>query len=288
MSTNANFCLHDEPAVLATMHGKERVIAPLLKRMLGLQVSVPIDFDTDRFGSFSRQVARTVSAIDAARAKIAAAFERSPAVRIGLASEGSFGPHPSVPFVVFGSEIVLLIDRESGLELVGYHCAPATHYSRQIVSELSAAKAFARRIDFPRHGVIVMGVVGAEPNPFSMLFKNITTESQFEQAVTRTIERDGCASVETDMRAHRNQTRMRAIKRATIHLIRAWQARCPSCDRPGFVVSDRLSGLPCAWCDEPTEETRATLSRCKGCDHVFENPVRLARAEPGHCRHCNP
>ena len=41
-------------AVLATMHGKERAIAPLLQRTLGLAVKVPPGLDTDRFGTFSR------------------------------------------------------------------------------------------------------------------------------------------------------------------------------------------------------------------------------------------
>lgn len=88
-------------------------------------------FDTDRFGSFSRDVARNGSALDAARAKIAAAFKRVPQARVGLASEGSFGPHPQIPFLPVGSEIVLLIDRHSGLELSGHHLGPATNFSRR-------------------------------------------------------------------------------------------------------------------------------------------------------------
>jgi hypothetical protein len=41
--------------------------------------------------------------------------------RVGIASEGSFGPHPSLPFAALDRELVLLIDRETGLELVGHH-----------------------------------------------------------------------------------------------------------------------------------------------------------------------
>jgi ATP-binding protein involved in chromosome partitioning len=36
------------------MHGKERVISPLLAHALGLTSEVPSKFDTDRFGTFSR------------------------------------------------------------------------------------------------------------------------------------------------------------------------------------------------------------------------------------------
>ena len=49
----------DERAVLATMHGKERAIAPVLARFLGLKVEVAPGLDTDAFGTFSREAART-------------------------------------------------------------------------------------------------------------------------------------------------------------------------------------------------------------------------------------
>ncbi len=45
-------------AVLGTKHGKEQVIAPLLDEHLGVRVVVPDGFDTDRFGTFTRDVDR--------------------------------------------------------------------------------------------------------------------------------------------------------------------------------------------------------------------------------------
>ena len=91
-------------ALLATMHGKERVIAPLAARFLGLSVDVAPGLDTDAFGTFSRDVARAGSPLDAARAKIEAAFALAADVEVALASEGSFGPHPHVPFAALGRE----------------------------------------------------------------------------------------------------------------------------------------------------------------------------------------
>jgi len=84
--------------LLATMHGKEDVIAPLAERFLGVRLQVVDGLDTDTFGTFSRDVARTGSQLDAARAKVAAAFDMLPDILLGLASEGSFGPHPYLPF----------------------------------------------------------------------------------------------------------------------------------------------------------------------------------------------
>jgi hypothetical protein len=43
----------------------------------------------------------------------AQAFEYAPQARVGLASEGCFGPHPFIPFLAIGRELVLLIRRAS-------------------------------------------------------------------------------------------------------------------------------------------------------------------------------
>ena len=150
-------------AVLATMHGKERAIGPVLEQGLGLRVALAMGLDTDRFGTFSRDIERTGSQLDAARAKIAAGFEYAPYARVGLASEGSFGPHPYIPFLALGRELVLLIDRERGLELTGHYASPETNYGHAVVSDMEAATAFAERSKFPEHGLIVMGCVDEKP-----------------------------------------------------------------------------------------------------------------------------
>ncbi len=116
MASAARPYQHDD-AVLVTMHGKERVVAPLLLRALGLRVRLTPGIDTDRFGTFSRDIERTGSQLDAARAKIAAAFEISPGARVAVASEGSFGPHPQIPFMPLAHKSVVMKDRVSGLEL---------------------------------------------------------------------------------------------------------------------------------------------------------------------------
>ena len=74
MARAPRFSLAGKTAALATMHGKERVITPLVETALGLSVRRPSALDTDQFGSFSREIERTGSQLVAARAKIAAAF----------------------------------------------------------------------------------------------------------------------------------------------------------------------------------------------------------------------
>ncbi|AND70651.1 hypothetical protein ATSB10_31970 [Dyella thiooxydans] len=277
-----------ETAVLATMHGKERAIAPLLARFLGVRVVVPEDFDTDRFGTFSRDVARTSTSLETARAKIRTGFERVPEARLGLASEGSFGPHPHVPFLAWGSEQVVLVDRATGLELVGRHEAPARHFAHARVEDVDAARAFAARVGFPRQGVIVMGMEGGQPTPAVALAKDAHDDGTLVAAVRRALDACEAASVETDMRAHRNPQRMRCIRRATVDLLRAWRSRCPACARPGFVISARLPGRPCGWCGAPTRQVLADERRCAGCGHLERRPRDGGPADPAHCDACNP
>jgi len=276
-------------AVIATMHAKERAIAPVLVRKLGLAATVAPGFDTDRFGTFSREIERVGSQLDAARAKIAAAFEVVPRARIGVASEGSFGPHPAVPFLPLGRELVLLVDRDTGLELAGHDASSKTNFAHQLCTTPDQALAFASQCRFPTHGVIVIGCSGDQPDPRRGLMKDIASQAALVEAVHSVIAECGAAFVETDMRAHRNPTRMIAIRRATRDLVRSFWRRCPRCGQPGFDVSERVPGLPCGWCGEPTRLPRSEISRCRSCGHRLERPATAAAfADPGHCESCNP
>lgn len=288
MSAEADPGFDEATAVLATMHGKERVISPLLQVLLGLRTQLPADFDTDRFGTFSRDIPRADPPLETARAKITEAFKLVPRAAVGVASEGSFGPHPQIPFIPVDSEIVLLVDRCRGLEIAGHHVTPRTNFSHTVVSDLLAARTFAERVGFPAHGVIVIATVVDQPAPDLFLRKHIETESDLFAAVREAIEISGSAHMETDMRAHRNPTRMRAIKRATIDLIHRYRSLCPQCSRPGFGVTQRLRGLQCATCGAPTDAMRAELLQCVGCAHRSERIVSTALADPAVCDHCNP
>ncbi len=276
-------------AVLATMHGKERVIGPVLEPGLGLRVALAMGLDTDRFGTFRREIERPGTQLDAARAKIAAGFEYARYARVGIASEGSFGPHPYIPFLALGRELVLLIDRERGLELTGHFASPETNYGHTVVSDLEAAIAFAERSKFPGHGLIVMGWVDERPAPGFALFKDVVDHACLEEAVGQVVAKCGAAFIEADMRAHRNPTRMRAIERAASDLVRRFRSQCPACAHPGFDVTERIPGLPCEWCGEPTHAIRSEVSTYQACDYRQERPATCATtADPGSCESCNP
>lgn len=276
-------------AVLATMHGKERAISPVLAQGLGLRVALAMGLNTDRFGTFSRDVERAGSALDAARTKIAAGFDYAPYARVGIASEGSFGPHPYVPYLAVGRELILLIDRERGLELTGHFVSPETNYGHAVVSDMKAALSFAELSKFPDHGLIVMGWADEKPAPDLALFKDVGDLKGLEKAVSQVVAQCGAAFVEADMRAHRNPTRMCAIEHAARDLVRRFRSQCPACAHPGFDVTERIAGLPCEWCAEPTRVSRAERFTCQACHYRQERAVSNATtADAGYCDLCNP
>lgn len=279
----------DRLGILATMHQKERVIAPILERELGIQVIVPPDFDTDVFGTFTREVKRMGSQIEAARFKA----EKAIAVTgqpLAIASEGTFGPHPVTPYVPVNREIILLLDQVNNIEIVGQELSTETNYSHQLVSSVEQAYNFSQKVGFPEHALVVM-IDDTSPEKGEII-KGITTEVQLINAVEQGLKNSPKRRVhiETDMRAMYNPTRMKNIEKATLDLIQKINIVCPQCAWPGFAVVEHKLGLPCALCHLPTQLIRSVVSQCKKCGFSQEKlfPNGQETADPAQCQYCNP
>ena len=72
-----------ETFAMATMHAKERAVARPLSRWLGAAVKVAPGIDTDAFGTFTGDIVRQGTMLDAARAKALAAIEAT-GLELGL------------------------------------------------------------------------------------------------------------------------------------------------------------------------------------------------------------
>jgi hypothetical protein len=271
-------------AVLATMHGKEQAIAPLLEAQLKVAVTVPSDFNTDGFGTFTGEVKRPADQLTTARLKAEAALDRTGGT-LAVASEGSFGPHPQIPFVSCDRELVVLIDRQHQLEIVGECLSTDTNYQQQIVRSVHDAKALAAAVGFPSHGLIVRA-------DETVVAKGITAANALEAAVTAAIQQSSnhTARLETDMRALYNPTRMRVITQATEHLLQVISQTCPVCACPGFREVQRWPGLPCSLCGAPTLLTYLVRYQCQRCHHRQDRPPAdlPPSADPSYCPYCNP
>lgn len=277
-------------AVLATMHRKEQAIAPVLEEAPGLRIEVAHGLDTDRFGTFTREVPRPGTQRETARLKAQAALAAVPEADYGLASEGSFGPHPWLPWIGGGRELIVLMDRDGGFELVGADLTAETNCGSRLVSSVADALAFAQSVGFPSHAIVVIGVRNGEPDVSKGVYKGLMTAEELENAVRVVLEQHGAAHVESDMRAHVNPTRMAAIGRATRDLARLALSGCPRCERPGFDVVERREGLPCAECGMPTRRIRMEIVGCLGCGFREERAPATGQtlASPAECDLCNP
>jgi hypothetical protein len=279
--------LEGRTAVLATMHGKEQAIAPVFKDALKVDVLVPVDFDSDQFGTFTRDIPRAGSQLESARKKALAALEVT-GCDLGLASEGAFGPHPAMPWVACDRELVLLIDRQHDLELVGEVLSASTNYRQTTIASVAEALTFAAEVQFPSHGLVVMPQ--QTPEQEQTIHKGITQQEQLVAIVERLLKDSPQIWIETDMRAHMNPSRMAVIREATEDLVKKIQQTCPECDWPGFQVTRQLPGLPCGACGSPTTLTYSWVYTCQNCDHqhTIHFPEGQTVADPGQCAYCNP
>jgi hypothetical protein len=80
-----------------TKHQKEEAISPLLKKTLGVTCFVSKDFDTDSLGTFSGEIARNDDALTTLKKKCLNGIQAE-GFDLAVATEGSFGNHPTVFF----------------------------------------------------------------------------------------------------------------------------------------------------------------------------------------------
>lgn len=279
----------DRLAVIATMHQKEKVIAPLLEQELGIRAIVPQEFNTDIFGTFTREIKRTGTQIAAAKLKAQKALELT-GENLAIASEGSFNPHPIIPYIYANREIVILLDKLHNLEIIGEQFSIETNFNHQVVENLEQAYKFAHKIGFPEHGLVVSFAVSE--NSHLQIIKGINTEAKFLETVNLALKNahNNQITIETDMRAMYNPTRMKNIEAATHNLLDKINSRCPQCQTPGFEITERIPGLPCEICHMPTTLTHRVIYQCKKCGFRQEKlfPHSQQFADPAHCMYCNP
>ena len=229
-------------AAIATMHGKERVIAPIFSQWFDLRVERAEGVDTDALGTFTGEIERKGSMLEAARAKARLAIGRTGA-RFGIGSEGAFGPHPIIPVLPSGMELMLLLDAEDGREIVVQRRTRA-NYASTLVAPSDNLSAFLARVGFPQQGLIVRP---EKSEGGFVAVKGIGTPEVLREAIHAMAAQSatGRAFVQTDMRAYLNPTRMRAIKQTAKALALRVARLCPACEAPGFGLVEAVRGLPC-------------------------------------------
>jgi hypothetical protein len=275
-------------AGLASMHRKERAIAPPCWRHLRLTVEPVLGLDTDAFGTFTGEIARPGTARETALAKALLAAEAS-GHRLGLGSEGSFGPHHALPFLAQDVELIALHDRETGITISEGLGSLRTNYGQIEWSCDADLSAFLTRSLFPSHGLVVSPAAEAEAMP---IIKGIRDPAALARAIDAVRSKSGDVGVRlaTDMRAHMNPTRMAVIRAAATRLARRAATLCPSCGCPGYGETRHEPGILCEGCEQPTPLIKWRVTGCLTCQREERrpNPKAPLRADPRYCARCNP
>lgn len=291
-------------AVLATRHGKEAVVAPALESATGMRVEVPSDLDTDAFGTFSGERDRRGTMREAAVAKARLGMQAS-GLPVGLASEGSYGPHPVIPFLRGGIELMVLVDDEWDMVVVEQLVVERPRFGHLVVqgSEWTAElDSFLARMAFPDHGMVVLparagekggrGAAGHGGPARAPVAKGIHHRDALEAALGEAARQSpaGRVRIETDMRADHNPTRLDAIGGLARIMGQRLLTLCRLCGCPGYGLTRRPRGLPCRVCTTPTAMFVGEVYGCPVCAYEEQLPRwdGLQRADPTHCPECNP
>jgi hypothetical protein len=270
---------------LLTQHGKQTLLAPILEPALGCRLEQVLGYDTDQLGSFSREIPRAGSQLDAARRKARVGMELA-GLPLGLASEGAFGPDPVSGMLPWNMEILVWIDDELGLEVVGRAQGPGCHV-HLLTPAWDRAAEFAEKIGFPAQQIILRPDHGDDPR----IQKDIRSWTAFSEQfrATSTLSPTGCVFIESDGRAHANPMRQKLIGCAAQDLLLRLTTGCPCCGAPGFGQIEPIPGLPCGICENPTALPRADRFGCPRCDHREIHPRSGSGwAAPANCSYCNP
>ena len=265
-------------AALATQHGKEQAIAPPLAAATGLSIRVPSGIDTDALGTFTGEVQRTGSVHDTLRMKARLGM-RATGLPLGIASEGSFGPHPFMPFLAMGRESMIFIDDARGIEVIEEAFSENTNFAALDIVPGADVEGFLARIGFPSHAVVL--------RDGDRIAKGIASSADLDGLLKSTGTK---ARLETDMRAHLNPTRMAEIGKLAAKLASRIATPCPACGAPGYGTLRSETGLPCEACGMPTALVKNLVAGCALCRNENHTPRPDGRstASPAECPECNP
>lgn len=270
---------------MATMHGKEQVLKPSMAA-IGVELVVPMSLDTDQFGTFTRDRPRAGSMLEAGRAKAQAAMQET-GLPAAIASEGAYGPHPTIPFLAAGRELILFVDREQGYEIAEMAIDDRPTFGHCQAASIADARAFLERIAYPGQGVIV-APVGRLAEPVA---KGIQDDQELDAAISAAVRlsAQGMAHIETDMPAFMNPRRMEVIGALGAQLASRLATPCATCCHPGWGKVRTKYGLPCSLCGSPTALPRRDVYGCVSCDAEEKQELSQgALADPTYCPLCNP
>ena len=268
---------------LATLHGKAKAIAPEFQEILGMKVD-EYSVNTDLLGTFTGDIERvgTPKEVVIKKAKLAIAESK---YQFGLASEGSIGTDPYIPFINSDIELMAFVDTEHDFTLVESLRSTEIFASSKVVRKSDDLDEFLLKADFPNHKLIVKSA----DTPPSFLVKGIGHLSELNEVLAKGFLEFSELVIESDLRAHCSPSRMANIGKLAQRLAQRLSNLCPECSTPGWGIVDVERGLPCSDCGEISEEApKAEILGCCKCSFSQKGKVIAESIDPSRCDLCNP
>lgn len=272
-----------ESVALATLHGKAAAIAPPFLELLGMHVE-EFSVNTDLLGTFSGDIERkgTPKEVVTEKAKLAVAESK---YKFGIASEGSIGTDPYIPFVNSDIELMAFVDVEREITLVENLRSMEIIASRSVVRKGDDVQDFLTKVDFPHHKLIVKSLDA----PPSFLIKGVDHMATLNKSLAKGFKDFPELVIESDLRAHCSPSRMENIAKLAQRLALRLSNLCPDCSTPGWGVIDVERGLPCSECGEISEDApKAEILGCCKCSFSERGKELAESIDPSRCDLCNP
>ncbi len=260
-------------------------MGPLFSEKLACSLVRATGFDTDQLGTFTRDVPRPGTQLAAARFKAKKGIELT-GLSIGIGSEGAFGADPVGGIMPWNTEVMVWVDVNLGIEIVGTAQGPGGGLQRFIHNE-GDLRQFTDDADFSSHGVVLR----PDREDDLRIHKGFSDWVAMLAGFNELLAQSPTARVfaEVDQRADMNPSRQQMIVQAAEDLIAKISSTCPSCDTPGFWLKERISGLPCGLCRQPTRLPLVFIRRCDVCAYADEKREPAEKtADPSRCDYCNP
>ncbi len=277
--------LHHRQAIVATKHQKDSLLATVFSETLHWEFLPTPMIDTDQLGTFSGEIPRNLSPLEAAKAKIALLPNNTNAT-IFIANEGTFTAHPQIPFITADIELIYVYDSLNNWEFHTYHIDTEHSAFEKQFTQTAEALQIAEENAFPQQAVIVSikknGLI-------QKVWKGLQTTADLLEAL-RTVEQFDATCekiISADLRAMYNPTRQTVLRRTAEKLLQELQTFCPQCETPAFLPNVTEKGLPCEWCGNPTYLVAKEISNCKSCGYTITK-THTHKANPMYCMHCNP
>lgn len=271
---------------VATKHKKEIVFSNVFSS-LGLFFVPAPQIDTDVLGTFTGETERKHSPLETAVQKVKLLASQFKDVDFIIANEGSFGPHPYIPFVTADSEVIVLFDTKTETYFYLHNITTETNFAEKEISSVHQLEDFLNEIQFPSHAVIVSAT---SDDGITLFEKAIQDADMLKASINRllSISKNGLVKVQTDMRAHLNPSRMKFIKQCAVKFVEELKIVCPQCNYPQFKISRTERGLPCYNCNTPTQSVKNYYYECKNCNYIQTKENEKEYEDPMYCEVCNP